>query len=542
MDTNLNTGNYNIPDDDSFDIKRYLSLFLSNWYWFAIALLITFSIGYGVNRYTEEVYTVSSTLLIKDDQVGGVSSSFGSVIPGGDIFKSQQNLTNEMEILRSFRINYQVMRELSDFHVVYTAIGKRGIVESRMYNNCPFIVIYDSIDFQPKGTKVDITIKSKEKYHIEIDGNINFSDDWDFGKRFSGYGFSFILQLRNPNNFEFNDELSNKYSFYFADPAGLATQYRGNLSVETIEMGASIVTLSVSGFVPEQEAEYLNKLMETYIQYGLDNKNLTADSTIKFIDEQIKTISDSLEIAADKLERFRTKNNFIDLSREGALIQNRLERLEIEKATSDLQLKYYNYLSEYVNNNNTGDILSPSVMGITDQILISLVNELSSIQKEREKLGFNIESNQTAPGLLELQADKTRKALKENIRNGMESIKISITESDKKIKTAEKELSGLPSTEKHLLTIQRKFDLNNTVYTYLLEKRAESGIARASNVSDNRVIDKASQFRAQKVKPKPRNNYMTALMLGLMIPVMLIVIIDYLNDKVIDRKDKQMSR
>lgn len=30
---------------------------------------------------------------------------------------------------------------------------------------------------------------------------------------------------------------------------------------------------------------------------------------------------------------------------------------------------------------------------------------------------------------------------------------------------------------------------------------------------------------------------MMALLLGLMIPVMLIIIIDYLNDKIIDKKD-----
>ena len=39
-----------IFEDSSFDIKRYVSLFLSNWYWFAIAFFITISIAYGMNR------------------------------------------------------------------------------------------------------------------------------------------------------------------------------------------------------------------------------------------------------------------------------------------------------------------------------------------------------------------------------------------------------------------------------------------------------------------------------------------------------------
>ena len=174
-------------------------------------------------------------------------------------------------------------------------------------------------------------------------------------------------------------------------PEALLSEYRAKLSVAPIEKDASLVTLSVSGLVPEQEADYLNKLMEVYILYGLDNKNQTADSTIKFIDSQLAVILDSLDVAEEKLENFRLKNNFIDLSREGTLVQNRLEKIENEKTSFELQLQYYNYLSEYLNLKNAGGtIISPSVMGITDQTLIKLVYELSAYQKEMEKMGFNI--------------------------------------------------------------------------------------------------------------------------------------------------------
>ena len=151
----MTPGNYNLPEDDNIDIKRYLSLFISNWYWFAIALFIALTLAYGINRYSQKIYSVSSTLLIKDDQIGNMNSNVASVIPGGDIFKSQQNLKNEMGILKSFSLNYRVMKELKDFHVVYVGVGRRGIVESRMYKTCPFKVVYDSLELEPKGIKVE---------------------------------------------------------------------------------------------------------------------------------------------------------------------------------------------------------------------------------------------------------------------------------------------------------------------------------------------------------------------------------------------------
>jgi len=102
-------------------------------------------------------------------------------------------------------------------------------------------------------------------------------------------------------------------------------------------------------------------------------------------------------------------------------------------------------------------------------------------------------------------------------------------------------MKKLPATEREYINIQREFDLNNTVYTYLLEKRAEAGIARASAVSSNRIIDRAEVFNSYRIKPKPKQNLIKAVALGFFIPVLLIFLIDFLNNKIIDKKDVEKS-
>ncbi|TAL69042.1 MAG: hypothetical protein EPN88_06855, partial [Bacteroidetes bacterium] len=397
MEQNFNSGNFNLPDDESMDLKRYISLFISNWYWFAFTLFIALTLAYGINRYSERIYTVSSSLLIKDDQAGGLSANVESVIPGGDIFKSRQNLKNEMGILKSFRLNDSVMKKLNDFHVVYVSMGRRGIVESRMYKSCPFEVMSDSLATGPTSVKTGISILSDSTYRIEFNDGLRFDSIMIFGTRFNKFGFDYKIIKRYPGSKVFNKNGSNKYCFYYVDPERLANEYRSKLSVNPMEKDATLVTLSVSGLVPEQEADYLNMLMEVYKQYGLDNKNEIASKTIEFIDKQVEIISDSLNVAEGKLEKFRKSNNFLDLSREGTMIQNRLEKFENEKMAFELQLQYYNYLLEYLNiKNNGGKIISPSVMGITDPLLLRLVNELSDLQKERERLSLNLDNNQPA--------------------------------------------------------------------------------------------------------------------------------------------------
>ena len=527
---------YYIPGSEGIDFRRYFSLFISNWYWFAAAFFIAFAVAYGANRWGEEIYTVQSTLLINDDEYGGGYTEMDKIIPGGDIFGSRQNLQNEIGILRSFGLNHQVMADLGEFHVVYTAVGKRGIAESRMYRTSPFVVICDSIWIQP-GKRVDIKILSNEKYLLTIEAD-EYEGEHSFGERFERFGFDFVIQPRETTVSPFSEERSNKYYFYVTSPAALANSYRSRLSVAPIEEEATLVTLTVSGLVPQQEADYLNNLMGAYIDLGLRWKNEAAQQTIDFIEEQLGFISDSLVKAENKMENFRFSNRFVDLTAEGNLVLQRLERYEMEKNSLNLQMQYYEYLKEYLASaNESGLIVSPSVMGISDPLLVRLIEELSGLQLQQKQAGFVIKDNLPATDLISSKVNQARDALLENVSNSINQLRLSRGDVEKRIAEVNRQLGRLPGTERQLIRIQRDFDLNSTVYNFLLEKRAEAGIAMASKVSDNKIIDIAEPYNAVKISPRTRQNYLLAFILGLLLPAVAIILIDLMNNKVIDKKD-----
>ncbi|MBE0675556.1 MAG: hypothetical protein IH591_12925, partial [Bacteroidales bacterium] len=160
---NQNSNNYGynpplFPEDDSVDFKRYLSLFISNWYWFAIFLFIAFTIAYGINRYSAEVFNVSSSLLIKDESMGGFAG-MDPIFPGMEAYKNRQNLSNEIGVLKSFSLNREVIDSLPEFHVEYTMIGRRGIAESKHYRTTPFEVIPDTSLFERPGYEFSFIIE-----------------------------------------------------------------------------------------------------------------------------------------------------------------------------------------------------------------------------------------------------------------------------------------------------------------------------------------------------------------------------------------------
>lgn len=539
MTSETSNFNYNYQSDqqvseDNFDLKRYLSLFISNWYWFAISLLIAFSISYGINRWSEDIYTVSSSLLIRDDD----NTALTNIFPGSPAYKSPQNLRNEMGILKSYNLNYRVMNELPDFNVNYINVGKRGIAETRMYRNTPFKVKYGSLFNQNLGKKVEIKILSETAYKLMIDGKTDFEKEMVFGEPFRQMGFDFTVELRDKENFKYNPNSSNRYYFFFESNSSLANQYRSKLTITPSQEESSLIILSVTGFVPEKEADYLNKLMDTYLRFGLEYKNQTTDQTIDFIEEQIGKISDSLKIAEQDLESFKLSNQILDISNEGKIMQEKIEKLDFDRTELIVRDDYLDYLKDYLNAKlETEEIISPAVLGIADQQLVTLVNALAEKQQALRQFSVNIDKNTEVYRLNLKEVEIIRTSLSEYLAESKKLINASLADIEKNTEQVRSNFLKLPVVERQLINIQRNYNISNTVYTYLLEKKAEAGIARASNVSDHRKIDMAGPATSSRIKPKEKQNNLMAFIFGMGVPFLIIILIDLLNNKIIDRRD-----
>lgn len=525
-------------DDDSYVIKRYIALFVSNWYWFAVSLFLSGTIVYGINRYSEKMYTLSSTILIKDDQNSGGMSIAKGVVPGSNVFNSQQNLNNEIGILRSFKLNKRVIDSLPEFKIVYFGVGRRNIVESRLYKRSLFKVQTEALDYQPQNVRIYITITSDSTYTIDKIGKTEIDKKMKFGIKYTDYAFNFSINQRYSWKSAFSSDKSNKYYFYFTGSSDLALNYMASLEINPVSKDATLINLASSGFVPEQEADYLNKLMDLYISQGLEAKNQTADSTKNFIDRQLKITAGLLNKAADSLQNFRLRHRLVNISEEGTLIQYRVDLYEKEKTTLDLQHQYYKYLKKYLESKNeSGDIVYPTAMGVTDPGLTKLVQELADLQQKRKILTMNLSQDMPPVTLSDENIMVTRKALAENVESALINLENSLNDVKKRIDTVDQDIKRLPGTEKEMIRIKRQFDINNTVYTYLLEKKAENGIARASTVSDNKIVDRADTFNASQIKPRPRSNDLKAFIIGLFAPAVIIVLLYYMNRRVIDNSD-----
>ena len=97
-------------------------------------------------------------------------------------------------------------------------------------------------------------------------------------------------------------------------------------------------------------------------------------------------------------------------------------------------------------------------------------------------------------------------------------------------------IGNLPQSERILLNIQRKFNLNENIYNYLLEKRAEASITKASNISDHKVIDMPRLESNLPIRPNTTLIYF--FFIGWYFSSNYFISLYFLfNDKIIDKKD-----
>jgi len=530
-----------VQEDDTLDIKKYFFLILGNWYWFFIALMIALSIAWVVNRYTRSVYQVSASLIIKENDPGRATTGIESAIPALQMLRTQQKVLNEMEILKSYWLADKAIAGLN-FGVSYFGVGRSGFKIANVYNYSPYVVIADTSKPNACGYPVYIYFIDKATYRLHIDGKKDINVILRFGEPYRSDLFNFTVIQRDTVSFS-PDAGYNKNYFVFNDHNTLVNTYKNKIDIKpNDEKKGSVLFLTTKGNNASQEVAYLNKLMEVYIRQGLEDKNQTAVNTVNFIDQQLGILNDSLQGAEKDLQDFRLSKRLFDLPTEGSMVYSRLDKYYQDKAMLELQDRYYAYLLDYVKNkNNLNQVVTPAVMDISDPLLTSLLTQLNSLLAEKSELQFSVQKGNPKMSEVEAQIETMQRSLIDNINNLIHNNTIALQQTRKMLGSAEEELEQLPVTERQLINIKRQYNVNDQIYTFLLQKRAEAAIAMASNVADNKILDMARVENAVLVAPKARMNYTIGLLLGLLIPFGILILIELSNTKITGREEVEKA-
>ncbi|OFX69874.1 MAG: hypothetical protein A2X12_11885 [Bacteroidetes bacterium GWE2_29_8] len=550
---NLNNKVEQIPEEE-IDVKKYLTIFINNWNLFAVSIFAFFIVAYLYIKYANEINKNTITILVQDDKKNPYGFSPSDFLGADDLFRDGKNIQNEIGILKSYELSYQTVVNLG-WNIGYYKKTKflRNI---ELYIKNPYEVKIDSSKWQMVDMNFYIDIISDKEYRLSfesdekniilynysdnsnkiIKGNIEFSKKYKFGEPVNEYFGTFVIYLLNNN---LNDEKSKdnniKYYFNFFSPDKIVKSISSNLDISYENKESTILNISLKGNNTIKITDFLNKFVEVYINNNLKEKNKIAENTIRFIDEQIYGVLDSLNYTEQKLQDYRVDNKIINLTQEQILTANKYYDLIKIKAQENIKQKYYYSILDYIEKNiDVKDLFSPSSIGIEDPLLSSLILKLSQLSSEKIALSNISTKKNPEYTRLEQEINSYKNGIRENVFNTVNKSNIFLKDIDNQISALDKQVEKFPYTERNLVSIERKFKLNDAIYNYLLQKRADAGIAKESNTSNTIIIDNARYSHRTIIYPNKKIIYLITLLLGFLFPFIFLILSDVLSNKIVD--------
>lgn len=534
-------------EESNINLAELLHKMLAKWHWFAIAIVVAMVAAFIITKYSVPQYEATATLLIKDNEgLMGQMNMLNNVIGN----RSQVNFQNEIGTIQSMTMVKRTIKALGFYTTYYCKENFRYV---DIYKDAPFEVVVDLYQSQPTGVMIEVKLANKNVCVVSYGSKNNvpvydYAEDkllekttsvgernvaLKYGEWFSKDGMRFKVQLKDPDKWN-NNYSKIGYAFMINDLDAVTKEFSAT-QVELINKESSIISLKYKHQNKHKAEDFVNMLCKVYIDMTFEEKNYLNISTIEFVNSQIAAISDSLNVAEMRREVFQQNNNTLNLTNDAAYLYERANDLEVQRAEAYRQRAYYNALEEYINKANLEDgMVVPSTMGIQDPILNGLVETLTKLVLERQRLSTTLTPKSPKMKELLLQIETTRNQIQENLRTIKKQSDITDKELKRQKNLLQTEIDKLPTTQRNMINLERQFKFNDEIYNFLYQKRAEAEIAKNAAQPDHKLIDSAKY--AVKVYPKTAMNFLIAFLLGLLAPGGYIFI-RYMMNNFIEGKD-----
>jgi len=544
--------------NDTIDLRAITRKITAKWWWFFITIPICVALGLAYLLTTPKQYMVQSVMLLGEKKRSGFSDN-DEFIKGTSYLGNATELEDKVALLTSHKIITSTLQRLG-FGITYYETNLFKTIE--WYNYPPFIVKLDSVAVQvidipihvsvdraaktfrvrAKGTNVRLYNVQTQQVLPESLPEYEIDQTAPFDSTFIGDHLSFKIDFPADRNYDKNSD----YFFLLNSLEDLVTSYRNSVIAEQLSKESNIVNLSIQVEVVEKGETFLNKMMETYIESELDKQQKKGKKTIAFIDGQIGTVADSLEKVESSMQNFRGSSNSMmsAASSSDALYQDR-SRLEDERSLIVRRRNYCASVLEKIrSSSDLRNVPAPSSSGIDDPVLNNLVIEITRLAADLavQNLQTGARSNPTVIAM-ERKIKNLTASLAQTAESLVEQADFSLTEVNRRLGGINYQFSELPKQERELVNIERKFKLSDNLYNYLMEKRAEAGIAIASDQVDKSIVDQARMRGMKHVSPSKGKILGGAFFLGLLLPMGLILIRDIVRDRIDDMDElKRLSK
>ena len=534
-----------IYDNSNINIKDVIDNYLSYWKWFILSVIISLAVTFYILNFIRPQYKASATIKIKDDQ-GGDNSTLSVFEDLGVMGGSNAKIEDEIEILKSTTLISEVIKSLKLNVQLYTNKNRISeflddnlgleteFYENEKYRNIPIKInffIADTTLFNTVASFI-IHVNSVENFTC-IDLDTKNEKKYSFGETVS-LGFGEFIIIPNTdlvgNNFIGTNILVSINSIY-----NLASSYANRIEIEPKSEHSSILSMTLKDAVKERAEDFLNELVDKYNERAIYLKEQLSKNTSSFVTKRLEIISNELSTVDLTAETLKTRYGLSDVASETGLNMQSGQEIEQQIVQANTQLQQIEYIKEYVSAKDDTELI-PADVGVADNNVTTSMQQYNELMLEKKRLlEYSTEKNPIVVNISE-----QLKNLKNNINQGLNNLessqKISIDALNKQDARINSRLYSAPKQERQYRDVQRQQQIKEALYLYLLQKREETAITLGVVDPNAKIIDSA-RSTPWPISPKKNIFYLAAVFLGLLIPLIIIYLIDFLNTKVKSRED-----
>jgi capsular exopolysaccharide synthesis family protein len=516
-------------EDDEFDLKKVVGTLIRFWPLFLICVIGAVIIAFLFLRYSTPQYKINAKILVKDDKKGGnFGGASDNMFSDLGLFNPTKSVDNEVEVLKS--------RTLMEKTVDALQLQARYYVEGSVkqtelfFENVPFELSLAGIkdDSLVADKRFSLLFIDDRRFVLENDGK---TKQYNYGDLLV-FPFGAIRVKRNINAAPIQKPVIVKLS----KRDNVVDGFQQALTIATTSKTVSTIDLTLEDPVPQRGEKLLNTLITIYNAMNTEDKNRIADSTIAFIDNRLIYVTAELGNVEKEIETFKRKNKLTDLSAEGQLLlQNSSEGMK-NVAQQQVQIEIINSLEKYLKDDKNNLRTIPAGLAVPDPTFAELIHTYNAAQLEKERqLQTTTESNPIVQTLT-VQIGNLKSNILANLATIRHTMQISMNQLQRGANLFERRIGQVPEKERSFLEFSRQQAIKQELYLYLLKKREETAVSKAANIDNARVVDSAKS-QTHPFSPKRTLVYLSALLIGLVLPAIAIYLRQLLNNKVEDKKD-----
>lgn len=514
---------------DIQQIKRLLLPVLKGLHWIiGLGLLCAFLAYQSLKYVTPQYESVAKIKLDHGNQ--GVSSA--NLFKDFDVFHHGYTIKAEEELIRSSVLINQALDQVN-FDIAYHRIG--DIRTTELYHDSPFRVEIKAPKLLDHTQSFQIHLLDSQSFKLSLGTQ---SIQGKFGEEVQLGQYAFII---NKNKELFKEKaishLTGAYSFTLHSRSGLISAMTEGLDVKALDKDLPILRVSFRGPASEKVRDFLNALLDAYINDYIASRSEAAQQTLEFLEDKLQQEKKELTRSEVAIEQYRLKNNIINTRQETETDLRKISQLKIQLSNLEMNAIALDSIHQYIQKDGTDFLkLAPNFEAFNDLLSTELIKKVKFLQSEKKDLLMKYTPDNEVIKNVDRKIKDIADYLKESIQNSRNNSQIKRKQIAQTIAEAEKVFQGLPTKEKQLLILERDFLFHQKTYNFLNEKRMESAIAQSAQIAFHRIIQRASK-PVSPVFPKRKFLIIVAGFIGVMTGLGFIYIREFVGGTVSNRQE-----